>query len=250
MVGIYKITNNINGKVYIGKSVDIKERWRQERYKQPNKYFANAVKKYGLENFSFEVLEECSKEELDEKEKKYIEKYNSTDINIGYNITSGGTGGAMPSEVIQKSLETKEKNGTFTRYWKGKQIPQEERKRISENLKKEKNPNYNKSSNHREIICLEDKRIFDSVKSAANYLNVNTSKLRYAILNRKSINNLHFQYLKKRPKIKNIDTGEIFLNAKEAAKKYGNENSSSIVYKACKGRRKKAFGFRWEYYYD
>lgn len=109
MVGIYKITNNINGKVYIGKSVDIKERWRQERYKQPNKYFTNAVKKYGLENFSFEVLEECSKEELDEKEKKYIEKYNSTDINIGYNITSGGTGGAMPSEVIQKSLETKEK---------------------------------------------------------------------------------------------------------------------------------------------
>ena len=94
MCGIYKITNQINGKVYIGQSNDIQRRWQE--HKNPSKFLSSkkklyeAFKEYGIENFSFEVLEECSREELDEKEIYYIEYYDS--FNDGYNLTTGGQG--------------------------------------------------------------------------------------------------------------------------------------------------------------
>ena len=70
MIGIYKITNKLNGKVYIGQSINIKQRWKQHRtnatVRKENLYLA--FQKYGLENFSFEVLETCQEKELDEKE--------------------------------------------------------------------------------------------------------------------------------------------------------------------------------------
>lgn len=254
MMGIYKITNTINRKVYIGKSIDIEERWRQERYKQPNLHFANAVKKYGIENFSFEVLEECSEEQLDDKEKFYIKEYNSTDENLGYNITSGGTGGAMPPDVIKRSLATKEKRNSFVRYWKGKEIPNEIKEKISNSLKKEKNNNYKKfgknAANHREVVCLETGEIFGSVKQIAEKLDVSAQRIRNAILSNEIFRGFHWKYLNKRPKIKNEDTGEIFNSASEAAKKYGSKESLSVIHKVCKGKRKRAFGFTWSYYYD
>ena len=93
MVGIYKITNNINGQCYIGQSVDIKRRWqRHKNYPNTNSNYPLylAFKKYGLENFTFETLEECEIFELDEKEKYYIEYFNS--YKKGYNQTQGGSG--------------------------------------------------------------------------------------------------------------------------------------------------------------
>lgn len=68
MIGIYKITNNINGKVYIGQSIDINKRWKEHKYrsqipnKEYDKYLYRAFRKYGLENFTFEILEECTYE--------------------------------------------------------------------------------------------------------------------------------------------------------------------------------------------
>ena len=77
MMGIYKIENLINGKVYIGQSVNIKERWNEhklinsrtskEALKKQKYPLYLAFEKYGLDNFSFEVIEECSIEELNEK---------------------------------------------------------------------------------------------------------------------------------------------------------------------------------------
>lgn len=90
MIGIYLITNKINGKNYIGQSIDIARRWRQHReavsYGQTPLY--KAIRKYGIENFDFCILEECSKEELNDKEIQYIEQYNS--YFCGYNQTRGG----------------------------------------------------------------------------------------------------------------------------------------------------------------
>lgn len=73
--GIYKITNQINQKSYIGQSTDILGRWRHHKSSSKNEISAaynyplqRAFRKYGIENFSFEILEECLTKDLDVKE--------------------------------------------------------------------------------------------------------------------------------------------------------------------------------------
>jgi len=89
MIGIYKITNKINGKVYIGQSWDIEKRWANEKSGRTNNHLLKSFKKYGFENFHFEVLENLCEntpqEYLDIKEDFYILKTNSLDPNFGYN---------------------------------------------------------------------------------------------------------------------------------------------------------------------
>lgn len=94
-VGIYKITNLINNNCYIGQSKNIKKRWKREiadalnsnteAYNYP---LSKAIRKYGLENFSFEIIEECLQEELNQKERYWIKYFNS--YNEGYNQNLGG----------------------------------------------------------------------------------------------------------------------------------------------------------------
>lgn len=107
MTGIYKITNLINNKIYIGQAVDIRVRFKtHEKYDTPEKFNGSltfeqqknmpihqAIMKYGLENFFFEIIEECAENELDEKEKYWINFYNCKVPN-GYNIKDGGKDGA------------------------------------------------------------------------------------------------------------------------------------------------------------
>lgn len=97
MTGIYKITNLLNGKVYIGQSVDVQARLRAHRtrpfingHNEYNSVLHRAIRKYGLENFNFELLEECKQNELNDKECFYIECYNAMVPN-GYNVTAGGS---------------------------------------------------------------------------------------------------------------------------------------------------------------
>ena len=86
MMGIYKITNLINGKSYIGQSVHIERRWTEHCLPSATSLIARKIKEYGKENFSFEIIEECTSEELDQKEEYYIHFYNSLVPN-GYNIS-------------------------------------------------------------------------------------------------------------------------------------------------------------------
>lgn len=98
--GIYKITNNCNGKSYIGKSKNLKVRLRAH-HTQPfnrnndmyNSLIYTAIRTYGIENFSFDILEYCSEEKLNEREKYWISYYH-TFIQLpncnGYNMTVGG----------------------------------------------------------------------------------------------------------------------------------------------------------------
>lgn len=85
-IGIYKIQNLVNNKVYIGQSVHIERRWSEHCQPSSNSVIARAIKEYGKENFSFEILEQCLIEELDYKEEYYIHLYNSVVPN-GYNVT-------------------------------------------------------------------------------------------------------------------------------------------------------------------
>lgn len=91
--GIYKITNQLDNMCYIGQSVDISTRWKDHAKcglgidtPQNNKLY-QAMIKDGLWNFSFEILEECSRDQLNEKEKYYIQLYQSKEY--GYNTTYG-----------------------------------------------------------------------------------------------------------------------------------------------------------------
>lgn len=91
---IYKITNTINQKCYIGQTVKtLEKRFSQHRNNYTKPYFSQVVlykafKKYGIENFTFEKVEEISDELLDEREKYWIKFYNS--YNDGYNSTIRG----------------------------------------------------------------------------------------------------------------------------------------------------------------
>lgn len=95
MIGIYKITNKINGNSYIGLSVDIKRRWKAhfQRYKDSSnkeyeKVLYKAFRKYGIENFDFSIIEECPLEKLREREKYWIAYFDT--FHNGYNATEGG----------------------------------------------------------------------------------------------------------------------------------------------------------------
>lgn len=109
---IYKITNTINGKVYIGQTYN---RSIYERFKGHLKsakpthpmLIDRAIYKYGKENFIVEQIDEAnSLSELNEKEQYWIKFYNSTDRNIGYNLTTGGEGG---NTYLNKSKEDLDK---------------------------------------------------------------------------------------------------------------------------------------------
>ena len=121
---IYKITNKINGKIYIGKHID-KSKNGIDDYMGSGIIIKNAQKKYGIENFTKDILEECTKEDVDQKEIFWIEKLQSTNYKIGYNVTKGGDGG-----------------DTFTNNPKAESL----RKQFSEQIKGNKNPNFGHST--------------------------------------------------------------------------------------------------------
>ena len=180
---IYKATNVKNGKVYIGlttKTLEHRKRIHERDSRTKDTYFYRAMRKYGPESFTWEVLDDSAKtiEELEELERFYIKQYDSFDNkDKGYNTQSGG-------------------NSLY-------QITEEERKNRSERVKGEKNPMYgvpspNKgkhlSEEHRNKISEALKgRVIPSIIGENNY---NARKVR------------------------NITTGEIFNTITEASKAY------------------------------
>jgi group I intron endonuclease len=93
---IYKITNKLNGKVYIGQTIQsFKRRIRSHKshlhcQKHHNELLQKAYNKYGWEAFEAEVIEICDIEDIDAREKFWIDRYNATDRDFGYNFESGG----------------------------------------------------------------------------------------------------------------------------------------------------------------
>ena len=92
MIGIYRITNKINGKSYIGQSVDLRNRLRDHikaglGIASSNNRFYTEMKNEGPEAFMYEILEECDRSQLNEKERFWINFYSST--NWGYNVMQG-----------------------------------------------------------------------------------------------------------------------------------------------------------------
>lgn len=102
MQGIYKITNLINNTLYIGRTNSSERRWKDhqrlaftEGHKEYNKTLYKAMRKYGIENFTFEIIEKLKDYSISgEREKYWIAYYDS--YHNGYNESEGGDGGSAP----------------------------------------------------------------------------------------------------------------------------------------------------------
>ena len=106
ITGIYCIENLINGKKYIGQSVDIYRRWNGYRrsYKRNDKYaIYRAIKKHGFENFRFYIIKECTQDKLNDWERFYIKFFGSNNSKFGYNITKGGDYGNRGIKMSEKA---------------------------------------------------------------------------------------------------------------------------------------------------
>lgn len=94
-VGVYKLTNQSNGKVYIGQSVDVEDRIYKHKLALRGNYHKNdhlqkAWNKYGEDSFLFELIKSCKVRYLDRFEKLYIHIYKSMNVKYGYNNDTGG----------------------------------------------------------------------------------------------------------------------------------------------------------------
>ena len=110
---IYKVTNKINSKIYIGQKKS--STFLNEEYLGSGSLIRGAIIKYGKENFSCELLKECcSQFELDMYEEHFIKKYNSTSREIGYNTSLGGRMNDKISKIIfrkdPEAIELRELN--------------------------------------------------------------------------------------------------------------------------------------------
>ena len=152
IVGVYKITNKLNNKIYIGSSVNCKGRWSVHKCKASDQYISRAMKKYGVENFIFEIIETCEIEQLREREQYWLDHFKSYDREIGYNI---GICAERPMFKVEVSEETRKFRSELGKTWVGDKNPffgkthtEETKKAISEALKGksagENNPNYGK----------------------------------------------------------------------------------------------------------
>lgn len=121
---IYKITNLVNNKIYIGQTINYDERVRhhkqiafRENSKERDKPLYRAIRKYGVDNFKFEIIDEASNiDELNAKEIHWIAYYDCcVDGNKGYNLDKGGKNGLKSEETKRKISEAQkgEKNWSY-----------------------------------------------------------------------------------------------------------------------------------------
>lgn len=228
MIGIYKITNLINGKSYIGQSINIKRRFWDHRCisHESNRHLKYALKKYGKDNFKYEVLEECLEDELDAKERHYIET-----LKPEYNVTNGGQDSLRryPEDVRKKisnkskeqweNMTDEERQHRITHNLTGhsvgyamseetkaklrdknlgkKQSPETIEKRKQTMLEKKRNGYRQDNSSHmKRVKCIETNEVFKSVKDAAENIGVDPSSVSSMLKGRqKTVKGFHFEYL-------------------------------------------------------
>jgi group I intron endonuclease len=115
---IYKTTNLLNGKIYIGQHIDKSKKI--DNYLGSGTILQLAIKKYGENNFRKEILEYCEySDKLNSREVFWISEYKSTNLDIGYNLTDGGDKYLMTDEIKNKISNTIKERGTS----KGKNNP-------------------------------------------------------------------------------------------------------------------------------
>lgn len=273
MIGIYKITNKINNKAYIGQSLNIETRWKQHianiNSDKDNTIY-QALRKYGLNNFNFEVVEECSENQLDEREIYWIAYYNSYEN--GYNMNRGGATGRLFD--YQYLVEQYKKYGTIEETAKQCNCHFHT---ISKALKAYNiTPNANSLGIKRAIKQIDPQtykvvNIYDSIADAAKAMgatsNAAISKALAGHMNVaygfiwKDIDFDEQQLISANTTIKNMHTKQIlqqlnketeeviaeYNNVKEALLALNRNLRDGAIYQVCKGKAKTAYGFKWRF---
>ena len=244
MVGIYKIINKVNNKIYVGQSINIEERWKQHQWKafNSNELAYNsaihaAFRKYGLENFYYEIIEECLPEELNEREIYWIEQLQSVVPN-GYNILSGGQGEGRLTRQLYctkcgKEISRDSKSGLcLSCVQLTCDITKEEL--YSKLVEYKGNFTqvgrfYNLSDNAIRKRC----KHFDLPIHSSDYKVAPTPKKPY-------------ERAVKQIDVKTGEVIQIFCSTNEAARSLGKAKGNHIT-EVCKGKGKTAHGYKWEY---
>lgn len=201
---IYKITNRLNNKVYIGQTIrDLATRV-QEHRRKANSLVGKAINKYGIENFTIEeIYTATSIEDLNDNEVYYISQYNCLAPN-GYNLCLGGgntKGYSHPQETkdLLSSIKKETYLGTNNPFY-GKKHTTESKQKISNSRKGKKLPqawvdNLNRSK-YKPVIELTTRLEFPSIKDASEYFNIESTHItRVCKGKRKSTNGLIFAYV-------------------------------------------------------
>lgn len=234
---IYKVTNKLNGKIYIGQTIQsLKRRFANHACQGHCLY--SAIKKYSKENFKIQLLARCnSREEMNHRESYYIKLFNTLAPN-GYNLTSGGPLGASHVYTKRKlsvshrgialgrkhSEETKkkialgntgkkfspERTSNISKSLKGKISPLRGRKHTEETKQKMSAIHrgqiaWNKgiktgipAAHCKQVVCLENNQIYGSVTLAAIAMNCSRASIIFVCNGkRKSIKGKHFAFVTK-----------------------------------------------------
>ena len=269
---IYKITNKINNKIYVGKTVTtIANRWLHhlDDYKKFDWHLYRAMRKYGIENFTIEPIEECLDDIINEREIYWIEKLDT--FKNGYNSTLGGEGRKQISrqEVInlwQSGKSIKEiANSLSVWYTTIVDILIEQGCYDKDEIQKRKQIEIANTQSNFIILQYtetgENIGRYNSVHEAAEKTGIKDAAIRSAIYQKiggggffwiKEGDELpNFRPIKTYPKKKikqltlNNEYIATFSTAAEASKAT-NTNASSIL-KVCKKQRKTAGGYLWVY---
>jgi group I intron endonuclease len=138
---IYKITNVINSKVYIGQAKIPKNRkyqhWKEGHKPNSKNHLYRSMSTYGVENFKFEIIEECNIDNVDDRERYWISYYESCDPDIGYNRETGGKRGKMKvfSEEEKKRIYQDPKRSEAIRQsLLGRPLSEDHKRAVSEGV--------------------------------------------------------------------------------------------------------------------
>lgn len=240
---VYKHSNKINGKVYIGiTSQKPNKRWDCGRGYQKNKHFWDAIQKYGWENFEHEILyRELSPEDAFSKEKELILKYDSCNHMKGYNCSVGGEGGA--TGLVGKS---------HPMY--GKRHSTESIKRMSDKKKgvpysPERYASFLKSIN-REALRERAYRTIAGYNKGKTLSEETRRKIAESNRGLKRTDETRMNIGKSKSKsVIQLTTSGVVIRSWESARKAAVELGiqAGHISKVCKNQRKTAGGFIWQY---